>query len=278
MFAPIGGFQKVSEAFEKLALDCGVEIMYNKNVQSISSDGVSYIDSSENDENESPKFLQADMIIVNADLPYSKKTLIHNDEKEQANFSKSSISRYDWDDKFDFSSGVIAFYWSIKKRCDSLNTHNVFLVSSSRSDMEKSWSAVRYNDPEARTFEDDSFPFNFYVHRASAVDDTAAPSDCDSLMILVPCCTLNRDSDLANLPKDECISGYKEQFDNEFISKVRDRVLNRLGALDGLKDLKSLIVDEKVETPATYADYYNLAAGTPFALVSYMCSLRLIIH
>ena len=87
-------------------------------------------------------------------------------------------------------------------------------------------------------------------------------------MILVPCCTLKRDENLAKLPRDKCVEGYKEQFDVTFISKVKDAVLHRLGALDGLEDLRSNIVDEVIETPATYADSYNLAAGTPFALVS----------
>lgn len=207
------------------------------------------------------------MIIVNADLPYSKKILMNNQQRK-SDIPKASIPRYDWDDKFDFSSGVIAFYWSIKVRCTSLNVHNVFLMSNSRDSMEKSWSAVRVNDPATLTFNDNNFPFNFYVHRASAVDETAAPSNCDSLMVLVPCCTLTRDEKLATLPKDDCIKAYKEQFDDVFIEKVRERVLHRLGALNDLQDLKSSIVDETIETPATYADKYNLAAGTPFALVS----------
>lgn len=209
------------------------------------------------------------MVIVNADLPYSTKMLMNSgnrNEKEETHVDHSS--RYDWDDKFDFSSGVIAFYWSVKKKCKSLNTHNVFLVSRNRMDMEKSWSTVRYNDPEMSTFDNLDFPFNFYVHRASVVDESAAPPDCDSLMILVPCCTLQRDERLAKLERDACIEGYQSQFDNNFISKVKELVLQRLGALDDLSDLHENIVDEVVNTPATYAQDYNLAAGTPFALVS----------
>ena len=289
VFAPMGGFQKVSQAFEQLALESGVEIHYNRNVEEVTKDGISYtIDNDDANDNENENenddqinFLPADMIIVNADLPYSTKTLV-NDGTTTKKTQKKILPRYDWDDKYDFSSGVIAFYWSVNKQCTTLNTHNVFLVSSDRSEMEKSWSAIRYNDPTTSTFDNDNdgdgsndgsndgstknYPFNFYVHRASCVDESAAPKGCDSLMILVPCCTLKHDKDLAHLHRDESIKGYKKQFDDEFISKVREKVLCRLGALDGLQELDSNIVDEKVDTPATYADYYNLAAGTPFAL------------
>mmetsp|Transcript_13664 Transcript_13664/g.20739 ORF Transcript_13664/g.20739 Transcript_13664/m.20739 type:complete len:379 (-) Transcript_13664:162-1298(-) len=269
VFAPVGGFEVVSKAFEDLALDLGVEIYYNKNVESIHNDGISYSTNNGFDDKEC-HFLPADCIIVNADLPYSKTTLIkkdndtsESDEKEQQQQPKT---RYDWDDNFDFSSGVLAFYWAVDKRCESLNTHNVFLISSDRSKMEKSWSAVRYNDPEAKSFEDANFPFNFYVHRASATDESAAPHGCDSLMILVPCCTLRRDENLATLDRDECIKGYREQFDDEFVSKVRGRILDRLSVLDDLDDIQSHILDEVYVTPADYANYYNLGAGTPFAL------------
>lgn len=161
---------------------------------------------------------------------------------------------------------MIAFHWSINKRCDSLETHNVFLIAADRAKAESSWSTIRHNDPIVSSFEDDGYPFNFYVHRASKTDSSAAPDQCDSIMILVPCCTLKRDKHLSKLQREDSISGYKKQFNKEFVSKIRTRVLDRLGVLDGLQDLKDHIVDEVIETPAQYADYYNLAAGTPFAL------------
>lgn len=147
-----------------------------------------------------------------------------------------------------------------------METHNVFLIAADRAKAESSWSTIRHNDPSVSSFDDDAYPFNFYVHRASKTDESAAPGECDSIMILVPCSTLKRDKDLSKLQRDTSISGYKKQFNDEFVSKVRARVLSRLGVLDGLKDLKDHIVDEVIETPAQYADYYNLAAGTPFAL------------
>ena len=237
-------------------------------MQSISSEGVSFTEHMSKEQ----KFLPTDMVIVNSDLPYSTKVLMNQNQISEMNEVKQesydNLSRYDWDDKYDFSSGVIAFYWSVKKKCSCLNTHNVFLISKNRDDMEKSWSSVRYNDPEMSAFDNPEFPFNFYVHRASAVDESAAPNNCDSLMILVPCCTLKRSESFSKLDRETCIQGYEKQFDQDFVSKVKEAVLERLAALEGLKDLAENIVDEVVNTPATYAENYNLAAGTPFALVS----------
>ena len=65
-----------------------------------------------------------------------------------------------------------------------LNTHNVFLSASENKD---SWKTVREN---YKVTSDD--PFNFYVHRASATDETAAPKGGDSIMVLVPCAGLTR--------------------------------------------------------------------------------------
>ena len=139
-------------------------------------------------------------------------------------------------------------------------------MGSSREKVEKSWGAIRVNDPKAPSFDDYEYPFNFYVHRASAVDASAAPEGCDSIMVLVPCCTLKRDTSLSTLSREDSISGYKEQFGEALISRVRKTVLHRLEKLDGLQGMGEHIVDEVVDTPATYADDYNLAAGTPFAL------------
>ena len=59
---------------------------------------------------------------------------------------------------------------------------------------------------------------------------------------------------------------YAKQFDKRRIDQIREAVLGRMAAIESLRELHSLIVDEVYDTPATYADWYNVAAGTPFAL------------
>lgn len=254
VFAPIGGFSAVSNAFEKLCVACGVDIRYDSIVTSVDESGVCY-EAKDGEE----RFLSSDCVIVNADLPYATKTLV-NMKKDSTSPNLVPPPRYDWNDKFDYSSGVIAFHWSVDIECKELDTHNVFLIANSRSDSERSWSTLRNGQETER------FPFNFYVHRACATDKSAAPDGCDSILVLVPCGTLTRDTELAEGGREHSIKEYKKQFDAGFQSRIKEKVLKRLSVLSGLEDLGSHIVHENVDTPGQYADNYNLAAGTPFAL------------
>ena len=320
MFAPLGGFQKVSQAFENLSLKCGANVLYGKTVMKITQQGVYYLDNDKVEGGSSSKeldeefkgeekndgvgsnprkcFLPADLVVINADLPYATKSLLFSPddvEKVDANNEGSHgiddksnddsyLPRYDWDDSFDYSPGVISFHWSVTGRtCDSLATHNVFLSASSRSNAIRSWDILGCFDKGKRgTFEDESSgggppldragPFNFYVHRPTATDPTAAPIGCDSITVLVPCRTLSKivggpKSVNCDASREEMISSYRKQFDNDAICRAKETVLERMSVVDGLKNLKGDIIDEVVDTPADYADFYNVAAGTPFALV-----------
>lgn len=258
MFAPIGGFDAVTKSFETLAKKKGVQIQCGVTVTKVASDGVHVIDGAEGGKS----FIDADLVLVNADLPYATETILLPSPQEGEN----GREMFDWNDKYDFSSGVIAFHWSIDKALTDLNTHNVFLAAENREMAEKSWRLIR--SQESSGGDDDSFePFNFYVHRASKVDPTAAPNNCDALLVLVPCKTLVRNFDYSKLPRDEAIQKYKEQFDEKVVSKAREAVLKRFEAIESLRGLSDHIIDEVVDTPGTYADQYNVAAGTPFALV-----------
>jgi phytoene desaturase (3,4-didehydrolycopene-forming) len=86
----------------------------------------------------------------------------------------------------------------------------------------------------------------------------------DSILVLVPCQTLARNEQLASLPRDEAIEAYRQQFTDEYIATVRTAVVQRMKVI--ISDINSVILHEVVDTPATYADMYNVGAGTPFGL------------
>jgi phytoene desaturase (3,4-didehydrolycopene-forming) len=89
----------------------------------------------------------------------------------------------------------------------------------------------------------------------------------DAIMVLVPCPTLQRNESYAKLPRTQAISKYgMEQFPDEVIDRVRAAVLHRLAVIPTLSNLSSHILHEVVDTPATYAEQYHVAAGTPFGL------------
>jgi phytoene dehydrogenase-like protein len=282
VFAPIGGFQSVTNALEGLATDLGVEIWCNSTVTGVDSQGVYWCPSSFDDQRsggesrvcKNSEFLPADLIVVNADLPYAKASLLLDDRHGGHMKNRplpSPTERFDWDDSFSFSRGIISFHWSIDKSLHSLSTHNVFLVAGSRLKAESSWQIFR-----RQADNDDAINgklFNFYVHRPAETDPLAAPPGCDSITVLVPCRTLLRDEDCAKLHRDEAMEKYKDQFTVEAVSQARRAVLRRLAAVRSLQNLEPHIIHEVVDTPATWADQFHLAAGTPFGLVRNNCDL-----
>lgn len=258
VFAPRGGFQAVTDAVARLAVDRGVSIQCDSRVTDIASDGVWYIQR----DNSEATFMEADRLVVNADLPYATATLFRGERQREL---------FDWDDKYQFSSGVIAFHWSISKPLVDLDAHNVFLTANHA---EESWLALVQDTGREWVLQDNS-PVNFYVHRASKTDDTAAPRDGDTLLVLVPCPTLKRDPALAALARDDALQQYASFFDNCTIDRVRRLVLSRLGSIESLQDLADAIRHETVDTPGTYAADYNVAAGTPFAISHGLAQLSL---
>jgi phytoene desaturase (3,4-didehydrolycopene-forming) len=168
VYAPVGGFQSVANSLHHLAEDCGVTCCTGQRVTKVSSEGVWYQDAKERSDelDRVTSFEPADLVIVNADLPYTTESLMRDDGPEKEVF--------DWNDEYRFSSGVIAFHWSVNKTLSELNTHNVFLSTKSRKDAEDSWVALRDGSKSQSLLRKDT-PFNFYVHRASTTDPTAAP-------------------------------------------------------------------------------------------------------
>jgi phytoene desaturase (3,4-didehydrolycopene-forming) len=173
VYAPVGGFGAVTHGMEDLATNLGVTIQCNTTVTQITADGLYYHDTNNADSSYSTTLFEpADLVIVNADLPYATKTILRDNDSD-VKADVAAADTFDWDDKYRFSSGVIAFHWSLDKELTDLNTHNVFLSANTRSDAERSWQAVRNEKTPATSSADK--PFNFYVHRAGKTDPTAAP-------------------------------------------------------------------------------------------------------
>jgi phytoene desaturase (3,4-didehydrolycopene-forming) len=191
VYAPVGGFRAVANSMETLARNLSVSVECGTTVTKITNKGVYAIDTkkAENDTGSkaAAQFVPADLIVCNADLPYVQESLL-----------KESIDPhrivYDWSTggshgrpRYRFSSGVIAFHWAIDRELTDLNTHNVFLVASSSEQAEQSWKVLRdhddllHNAPPVSLAE----PFNFYVHRASKTDQTAAPKVRGSISALL---------------------------------------------------------------------------------------------
>mmetsp|Transcript_19313 Transcript_19313/g.53060 ORF Transcript_19313/g.53060 Transcript_19313/m.53060 type:complete len:154 (+) Transcript_19313:744-1205(+) len=97
----------------------------------------------------------------------------------------------------------------------------------------------------------------------------------DSIMVLVPCPILQRNPAMAKKLRSESLNYYNSTISKHAIDTAREAVLARMAVLNDDHDLGRHIVHEFVDTPATYAQHYHVAAGTPFALSHGLAQLSL---
>jgi phytoene desaturase len=211
--------------------------------------------------------LQADVVVSNADLPYTYAELL---PPERAVGRMKDMK---------YTSSAIIFYWAVKgERSGELLHHNVFLADH------------RYRESFDTIFHDLSLPEepSLYVCAPARTDPAFAPPVGDSLMALVPV------GHLANAECESMVGGWglrvagrrrtkdegrsttvnyqpsttnirhSERWD-KLRERARQAALMRLGEI-GVRGLEERIVAEEVMDPARYLNELNLAKGAAFGL------------
>lgn len=180
--------------------------------------------------------LRADIILMNADLVYAYKNLLPPSSKATALDKKPS------------SCASISFYWAMDTIIPQLHTHNVFLADD-------------YQDSFDDIFKRQLIPKepSFYVHVPTRADDSAAPEGKDSVVVLVPC---------GHLLEGEAKAGLTAQSQQDWdamVSKARNAVVETIKARCGV-DVSSHIVNEFINTPASWKEKFNLDKGAILGL------------
>ncbi len=220
---PTGGMYRLIETLTGIAEKNGARFIYNAPVERIEQAGKRATGIVLED----GRKLEADVIVVNADLPYAYRELLC-DEAEARKLDRKK-----------FTCSAIMFYWGVDKVYPQIKVHNV-------------WLAGDYKSSFDRIFEENTLPDqpSFYVHAPTRTDPAAAPEGQDSLMVLVPVGHLDesRPQDWAAL-KD----------------RARSAVLARLKEI-GAHDLDQHIKFEVCYTPKNWQTLYNLEKGAAFGL------------
>jgi phytoene desaturase (3,4-didehydrolycopene-forming) len=136
----------------------------------------------------------------------------------------------------------------LDKIVPELHTHNVFLADEYLNSFDDIFK--RQQIPEEPSF---------YVNVPSRVDPSAAPEGKDSVVVLVPC---------GHLMEGEIRLGLNPQTSqdwNAMVSKARNAVFETIQLRTGL-NLRPLIVDETINTPASWRDKFNLDKGAILGL------------
>ncbi|KAI2469706.1 hypothetical protein F4781DRAFT_431074 [Annulohypoxylon bovei var. microspora] len=229
---PRGGFHGVLQALVEVGRRAGVEYRLDAPVKRIITheDGKT----ARGVELESGETLDADVVVVNADLVYAYSNLFPQ---------TPSIRRYSESLKQrDSSCSSISFYWALDRKVPELQTHNIFLADEYR----ESFDAI---------FDRKELPQepSFYVNVPSRVDPSAAPEGCDTVIVLVPTGHL-----LQPKPGNSSGVGLPRQQDwPALVNQAREAVLSTIEARTG-SSLKESIIHETVNDPLTWEARFNL--------------------
>lgn len=178
----------------------------------------------------SGEFVDADVVVVNADLVYAYNHLL-----PKSAYAKRLSKRQT-------SCSSISFFWSFNIRLAPLQGHNVFLAN-------------HYRESFDHIFKDNRIPDepSFYVHIPNRFDPSASPEGTDALVVLVPTGHLGN-IESANQKNDP-------KYWDSIVQKTKEKVLSILEERTGVSNLQSMLVGDKVETPLTWKSKYNLDRG-----------------
>ncbi len=167
---PHGGFGKLAEAMSQIAIDAGVEIVCNANVEELYIENKNVVGVKTSKGN-----FSCDTVVSAADYHFTEQKLL---PAEFRNYSNAY-----WE-KRTLAPSCLLYYVGINKKLDKLLHHNLFF----ESDFEQHAEAI-YTNP--------SWPKEplYYVCCPSKTDKSVAPDGCENLFILIPIATGMHDTE-----------------------------------------------------------------------------------
>jgi phytoene desaturase (3,4-didehydrolycopene-forming) len=274
---PVGGFHAVVAALVKVGERLCVKYRLNTPVSSVtvSPDGKTATGVIL----ESGEMLSADIVVVNADLVYAYNNLFPPPQSLPAG-KKPSLSPSTFSGSSSYAKSLskragscssISFYWALSQKIPQLETHNIFLADSYK----ESFDAI---------FKRQSIPDepSFYVNVPSRIDPSAAPSGCDSVVVLVPVGHLLKsrtDSDPKNLSNGNLGDSNGREIEKELdlqsdqdwdktVTLARDKIISTISTRLSLPSslLSSCIIHEDINTPQSWESAFNLDKGSILGL------------
>jgi phytoene desaturase len=223
-----GGFRALARGMQRCAEDLGVRFRFSSPVHTVWIDAAH----ARGVELASGERVEADAVVVNADLPYAATRLVGPEWREGTRLSDRVLegARY--------SCSTFMLYLGLDRRWDDLPHHLVYLSNG-----------VRRTDPialEDRMVDEDDPPF--YVCNPCVTDRTGAPAGHSTLQVLVPTPNTRQPVDWARTERvlAESVPGW--------LSKV------------GLHDVVRHIRARRTFTAETWRDEFNVFRGAVFNL------------
>jgi len=168
---PMGGMHKIIEAFEKIAIEQGVEIITNKEVEGFD---ISVDKSIQRVITKDGSVYDCDMVVSGADYEHTDQTIA----KGHSNYSKTY-----WDSRLMAPSSLL-FYLGIDTEIKDILHHNLFFDED-------------FNDHAVAIYKQPEWPKAplFYACCPSKTDPSVAPEGKENLFLLIPLAPDLKDSD-----------------------------------------------------------------------------------
>lgn len=221
-----GGMYQMAKALEKRFLELGGKVLFNQNVSEIVIDNKDAKGVISNNE-----FVNADIILSNADFPYAMDNLIKENKYKKKYTSKKV-------DKLEYSSSSFMIYLGMNKKYPKA-LHNIYFTSNFKGNVDDLFEDRVPKDP------------SFYVYSPSQLDDSVAPNGKEVLYILVP---------VPN--KHHSKNKWTEEFKNEYASYILDIMKTK----PGFEDILEHIEVKEIFTPDDFESKFNLKHGATFGL------------
>lgn len=222
-----GGMHTMALQMARLFEELGGKIHYGQNVSEIVIDGGSVSGIRVNE-----SFVESDIVLSNADFPYTMKHLI-KDTKTKGKYTDQKI------EKMDYSCSCLIFYWGVKGTYESQKVHNFVICKDLDTNLDSIFDGRLIEDP------------SIYYHIPSNIDRTMAPEGHSTFYVLMPVPELGT----TQVPYDE-----------ETVNHYRKKALEAMHGIEGLEDLESNIVLEHVYTPEDFEGNFNAYRGATFGL------------
>ncbi len=157
LYFPMGGMHAIPAALARLAAELGVEIEYGREVTALerAADRIVAVRLADGQR------LDADLVLVNADLPYAYESLLQEP--------------YAGIDRFEFSCSAFLMYLGVDRQYPSLPHHNLVVPSDLRRACDDIFDRHRVPADPA-----------FYICNPNKTDPSLAPAGMENIYVLVP--------------------------------------------------------------------------------------------
>ncbi|MCU1579893.1 MAG: crtI [Rhodoglobus sp.] len=233
---PMGGFARVIESIEDLAVAAGAEIITHADVTRIivengKARGVKYLDGTR-----ARKTLGADIVVSAADLHFTETRLLDMDER--------TYPQEYWDAKTP-GPGALLLYLGVEGELPQLEHHTLLFAK----DWQQGFDKI-FGEPAGIPQ-----PASLYICKPSGVDPDVAPEGFEGLVVLVP------------VPADPSIGRGDVDGDGDArIEALADSIIAQISEWAGIPDLAARVTVRRTVGPANFADEFNAWRGSALGL------------